>query len=141
MEISYNADELMKLVNSLEAFLKISFEKHILTCDTTRTEFSLEVTGSPSDTCNIYTLPHRVMKYFKPNVHLDHHHLLEDCKMKILLYQGHCIRVINQRKYIDEYLTNLMDNQAYLIIDFKMKFEAMYYREKRIDFYGNKGQS
>jgi hypothetical protein len=116
-----------------------SFEKHVSSCDTTRSEFSLEGISLSSDACNVCTLPHRVMEYFKANVHPDHHQLLEDCKTKILLYQGHHVQVINQQKYIDKYLTNITDDQAYLVMDFKMKFEAMYYREKTTDFYRKKG--
>lgn len=79
VQTSENADELMKLANSLEAFVKSSFEKHITKCDMTRTEFSLEGTGLSGDACDICSLPHRVMEYFKSNVHPDHYQLLEDC--------------------------------------------------------------
>ena len=89
LQTSKNADELAKLTNSLEAFPKSSFEKHVATCDTTKTNFSLEGAGSSGVACAICTLLHRVMEHFKANVHSDHHHLLEDCKTKILLYQGH----------------------------------------------------
>ena len=100
LQTSENADELMKLANSLEAFVKSSFEKHIATCDTTRTKFLLEGADSSSVACDICTLLHRAMEYFKANVHPDCHHLLEDYKTKILLYQGHCVRVVSQQKYI-----------------------------------------
>lgn len=86
LQTNENADELMKLDNSFEAFVKSSFEKHVANCDTTRIYFSLEGTGSSGDACNFYALPHRVMKYFMDNVHPDHHQLLDDCKTKKLLY-------------------------------------------------------
>ena len=41
---------------------------------------------------------------------------------------------------MNEYLSNLADYQAYLIMDLKMKFEAIYYREKNTELYGKKGQ-
>ena len=69
-----------------------------------------------------------MIQYFKDNVDLYHHQLPEDFKTRIFLYQGHRVRVVNQRKVINEYLRYLADNQAYLIMNFKINFEAMYYR-------------
>ncbi len=47
----------------------------------------------------------------------------------------------NQRQAIDTILSDLEGNEGYVVMDYKMKFEAMYYREKTADFYGKKGSS
>jgi hypothetical protein len=43
-----------------------------------------------------------------------------------------------QREAIDKLLQRLPSDQTHTIMDFKMKFEAMYNREKTLDFYGKK---
>jgi hypothetical protein len=47
----------------------------------------------------------------------------------------------NQCQAIDNILGDLEENQGSIVMDFKMKFDAMYYREKAIGFYGKKGSS
>ena len=115
-------DDLIKLTNALEAFVKRIFEHHVTNCDITKTNFSLEGTSLYCNACDVCALPHRVIKYLKDNVDPDHHQVLEDFQTKAVLYQGHHIRVANQKNVINEYLHNLADDQAYLIMDFKMKF-------------------
>jgi hypothetical protein len=81
------------------------------------------------------------MEYLKRHTDPIHHRLLDECKEKLFLYQGHHIRVAKQKVAIDNILKDLEDNQGYIVMDFKMKFEVMYYREKTTDFYGKKGSS
>jgi hypothetical protein len=67
---------------------------------------------------------------------------IEDAHEKFMLYMGHQVRVVNQNKKLDEYDEALKNHcrqernsQAIylnLIIDFKMKWEAMYQWEKTI---------
>ena len=58
-----------------------------------------------------------------------------------MLYLGHCVRVKNQRDCIDEIMASLLEHEAMAVMDFKMKFESMYFREKTTDIYGKKGLS
>jgi hypothetical protein len=76
---------------------------------------------------------------------------IDDAHEKFMLYMGHQVRVVNQNKKLDEYDEALKNHccqernsQAIclsLIIDFKMKWEAMYQREKTIQNYGKRGIS
>jgi hypothetical protein len=66
------------------------------------------------------------------------HVLLLDCRHTMKLYCAHHIRVLRQRKAIDNTLVTMPENQAHVFLDFKMKFEAMYYCEKTLEFYGKK---
>jgi len=133
--------ELTKLANGLEAFLKSTFEAHIGKCPVSKRNFAFARKGSSTGTCEVCEVPERVMRYFKSWIDPMHASLLDDCTHKIHLYRGHRIRVRNQREAIDELLDGLLLNQALIVLDFKMKFEAMYYREKTTDFYAKKGDS
>jgi hypothetical protein len=76
---------------------------------------------------------------------------IEDAHEKFMLYMGHQVRVVNQNKKLNEYDEELKNHccqernsQAIyltLIVDFKMKWEAMYQREKTIQNYGKRGNS
>lgn len=54
---------------------------------------------------------------------------------------GHRVCVTNQRYHIRKYLDELKCNQSFMVMDFKIKFQSMYYREKTTQFYGKKGES
>jgi hypothetical protein len=139
---SDDADDLKILANSLEAFLKSSFEDHIFKCRATNPEFAFAKQNSTEkEKCTTCTLSQVVIQYLKDRTEAVHHELLDECKQKLALYQGHRVRVANQRQAIDNILGDLEENEGYIVMDFKMKFEAMYYREKTTDFYGKKGSS
>lgn len=98
-----------------------------------------ECIGTVCDTCCI---PEKVTTYIKGVVpDRTHDQLFEDIAEKLRIYQGHRIRVAIQRHRIDFILENLVGHQAYMTPDFKMKFEAMYHREKTVEFYEKKGLS
>ena len=137
-----DADNLIIFSNSLEAYLKSAYEDHIFKCDGTNTEFAFASASCTSKVkCSTCTISQVAMEYLKRHTDPIHHRLLDECKEKLFLYQGHRIRVANQRVAIDNILKDLEDNQGYIVMDFKMKFEAMYYREKTTNFYGKKGSS
>jgi hypothetical protein len=139
---SNDSDDLKILANSLEAYLKTSFEEHIFKCCATNPDFAFAVENSAEkQKCSTCTLSQVVMQYLKERVEAMYHELLEECKQKLVLYQGHRIRVANQRQAINTILSDLEGNEGYVVMDYKMKFEAMYYREKTTDFYGKKGSS
>jgi hypothetical protein len=70
---------------------------------------------------------------------------------KMRLYQAHTLRVANQQKALEGYRQELYElcakeknteaRRLYIIIDFKMKWEAMYQREKTLDHFGKRGIS
>ena len=69
----------------------------------------------------------------------------------MMLYQAHTLRVVNQQKALEGYRQELYELCAkakytearylYILIDFKMKWEAMYQREKTTDHFGKRGIS
>jgi hypothetical protein len=70
---------------------------------------------------------------------------------KFLLYQAHVMRVVNQGLKLDEYEQRLYNlcceeqnedpTHLWLVIDFKMKWEAMYARETTVKNFGKRGIS
>lgn len=74
---------------------------------------------------------------------------LGDCVMKTQLFMGHRLRVLNQQKAIQEMHTNMSNDclqngeshECVVLIDYKMKFEPVYHREKTVDHYGKRGIS
>jgi hypothetical protein len=70
---------------------------------------------------------------------------------RMRLYQAHTLRVVNQQKALEGYRQELYKLCAkekntearllYIVIDFKMKWEAMYQREKTTDHFGKRGIS
>jgi len=98
VQTSEKTDNLVELVNTIEAFVKSSFKQRIMNCDVTRPDFLLEGTALSCNDCDVCALLHRVIQYFKENVDPDHHQSLEDCKTKIGVYQGHHVCVVNQQK-------------------------------------------
>jgi hypothetical protein len=91
--------------------------------------------------CSICDIPCNIIAYIQQHIHVNHHAFLNDCNLKLQLYCGHRIRVLAQREAINELLQQLPSDQEHIVMDFKMKFEAMYYREKTLDFYGKEGLS
>ena len=75
------------------------------------------------------------MKYL---VDEHHHGLMDDTYEKFHLCLGHRVRVKNKRARVDEFMNLLSEYEAMVVMDFKMKFEAVYYREKTTDFYEKK---
>lgn len=75
--------------------------------------------------------------------------VVDDCALKVKLFLGHRVRVINQqlaiRKQIEEMKQRCLENcgsdEAVLTIDFKMKLEPLYFREKTVEHYGKRGIS
>lgn len=129
------------LVDAMEAYLKGSYEKHLLTCAATNPDNAFDNTKTIIISCDICSTVHKGMAYIKQSTDEIHHELLGDCAHKIKLYQTHRIRVAVQRIAINAIMDGLTNVQALLVMDFKMKFEAEYYREKTTDFYGKKGSS
>jgi hypothetical protein len=74
---------------------------------------------------------------------------VKDAHHKMMLYQAHILRGVNQQKALERYRQELYDLYAkerntevrllYIVIDFKMKWEAMYQREKTTDHFGKRG--
>jgi hypothetical protein len=69
--------------------------------------------------------------------------------MKTQLFMGHRLRVHNQQKAIQEIHAQISNDclqigeshECVVLIDYKMKFEPVYHREKTVDHYGKRGIS
>ena len=89
-----------------------------------------------------------VEKLILPN-HDEALEVLTWCREKVHLYMGHRVRVLNQQIAIREAIEgmehrceeNKVSNEAHVILDYKMKFDAMYFREKTTEHYGKRGIS
>jgi hypothetical protein len=74
---------------------------------------------------------------------------LEGCNTKMLLFLGHRLRVMNQQVAIKNMFLgmehrceqNKTSDECVIVIDYKMKFEPCYFREKTVDHYGERGIS
>ena len=74
---------------------------------------------------------------------------VKGCTEKVTLFMGHRIRVTNQQIEIQKILDSMKDrclsgeksNECLITIDYKMKLEPIYYREKTVDHYGKRGIS
>ena len=72
-----------------------------------------------------------------------------DCEEKSVLFMGHRIRVTNQKLHITRLIDGMKErcrrgrksSEALVVLDYKMKFDAAYYREKAVDYYGKRGIS
>jgi hypothetical protein len=76
-------------------------------------------------------------------------HVLSDCSNKAKLYLAHRVRVINQQMAIAQVVQDIRADcavsgccsKALVVVDFKMKQEPMYFREKTVEHYGKRGIS
>lgn len=105
--------------------------KHLWNADWRRPPQNV-IRRGPDDAGDVCVLPLRALEYSKASVIPGHHQLLEDCKMTKLLCWGRHSEVDNQQKCIDEYLVIVKNDQAYLVVHLKMKFEVMYCRKKQL---------
>ena len=77
------------LANSLEAFLKTTFEDHIFKCCATNPKFAFAKGDFiEKQKCATCTLSQVAMQYLKEHTEEWHHALLDKCKDKLVLYQG-----------------------------------------------------
>lgn len=75
--------------------------------------------------------------------------VVDDCRDKAQLFFGHRLRVVNQQHAIAKLVQQMRErcvqqgwsDEALVVIDFKMKLEPLYFREKTVDHYGKRGMS
>jgi hypothetical protein len=63
--------------------------------------------------------------------------VVADCHVKLELFLGHCLRVLNQQRELHDLFSDMQSRcvenkatEALVVIDFKMKAEPIYFREK-----------
>ena len=70
------------------------------------------------------------------------------CEEKAMLYMGHRMRVTNQQMSIQKIFDHMKDEcvnngkkLCVITLDYKMKLDPLYFREKTVDHYGKRGMS
>jgi hypothetical protein len=74
--------------------------------------------------------------------------VVADCHVKLELFLGHRLRVLNQQRALHDLFSDMQSRcvenkatEALVVIDFKMKAEPIYFREKTSEHYGKRGMS
>lgn len=93
------------------------------------------------DNCNTCQIPFQAFHLLRYNLSNTHHDILSDSEQKAKLLMGHLLRVHNQRKRIQQLHDHLQTHDAMLVMDYKMKYEPVYFREKTVEHYGKRGMS
>lgn len=153
-------EDLLTLLRLAKAFLKYQFDTHVLRDHDCPSHSILHSLGakraSPNERfvldCSGCKFPFWVIHKIKGIVDDDRpdaNQVLEDATEKFQLFMGHRIRVVNQQLAINgilERMKNMCEisgssDEAMVILDYKMKFEALYFREKTVEHYGKRGIS
>ena len=152
--------ELDHLLILVKVFLKYQYDTHVShdsDCPSHSILNSLgshvcsSCEGTPVD-CVGCRFPFWVLEKVEELILPSHNEALEVlkwCREKIHLYMGHRVRVLNQQIAIRDAIegmeyrceANKHSNEAHVILDYKMKFEALYFREKTTEHYGKRGIS
>lgn len=86
-----------------------------------------------------------LLSRLQKTVALKYYHRLE--RGLILLahrterYMRHLMRVKNQSDYLTARLANIAEDEAIVILDFKMKFEPIFYQQRTLQHFGKRGIS
>lgn len=141
-------------------FLKRSFDRHVIK-ESERPSNSIshsvgakdcnkEQKGNPVG-CNGCKLPFHVIDEIARLAGANEElvEALGRCRAKMHLFMGHRARTVNQQRAIESISKRLkqqredqrFSNEALAVIDFKMKFGALYWREKTVEHYGMRGIS
>ena len=98
--------------------------------------------------CDVCLRPFQVVKNVMNAVGVDNEALLEviaDCKIKMELYFSYLIRANVQESRITEVFEEVErrppETCGVLLIDYKMKFEPIFFQESSKEFYGKRGIS
>jgi len=83
------------------------------------------------------------------DVHPSTLKLVDDCSEKARIFLGHRLRTINQQLAIQRLVEEMEEKclhtksatEAIVTLDYKMKLEPLYFREKTVDHYGKRGIS
>ena len=96
--------------------------------------------GGPleSGTCEKCQLPFKYLHYIGKMVSVIHLFILDHTKQRLKLYLGHCVCMLNQCQNIDELIQRTSDVEIWIVMDYKMKFEAMYFIQKTTKFFDKK---
>ena len=153
-------EQLNESLTLMKAFLKYQYDGHIkyeseCPSHSISHALGLEISTIPVDEapdCSACKFPFWVLERVKSLTKTEEsgvREVLEDCQRKLQLYMGHRVRVINQQRAIKRVIDNMREHcernkepeDAIVVLDYKMKFEAMYFREKTIEHYGKRGIS
>ena len=132
-----------KLLDKLEHFLKYDYVQH-RGIDPAAASHDISYglgRGSCTSSCSKCQLPFQIVHVLKKHSEQDVHVLLDNCAEKFQLYLAHLVRVHNQRERIQEIHDGLKPGECLILMDYKMKFDPVYFREKTLEHFGKKGLS
>ena len=101
---------------------------------------------------DIFSFYDKVKKVMKESGKYDADPILQDdmemwneditqCMRNFLDYRRHIAQAEDENKFDQEFYSNLKDDEAIVIMDFKMKINASMYREKQKDWFSKRGFS
>lgn len=143
----------LKQIDAIEEFIKFSYLEHIGSShdavhdqnfSLSEVQFQETVPLKRAD-CSTCMTPLQVVENIKNDISAarqDVKDVLKDVQEKLLLYYGHQHRCYNQEKRISELFGELRSDtatsNAIVLMDYKMKFEPIRYREKTTEFFREK---
>jgi hypothetical protein len=157
-----DAANMMAMLETARVYMKYGFDYHIKdssnVCRLRQLEYGLSsATGASGATLPVCYMCEQLFSFFeKLKVLLAGHvaeqsltFVLSDCSEKAKLFLAHRLRVVNQQVAIAQVIQELRTeclssnccSRALVVMDFKMKQEPMYFREKTVEHYGKRGIS
>lgn len=71
----------------------------------------------------------------------DDERRIDECLRRLDVYRSHLARHTSEEEFESNRIANLMDNQAYIVSDYKCRILSCFYREGQQKFFGKKGTS
>ena len=155
VQTTERADVLTKQIDATEQFLKFVYLEHIASDNDIFHNPNLALAEQVASNsrvlvpreshCSTYLTPFQVIKEIKDEAdaeRADISEALEEIKNKVVLFMGHQQRCHNQERRITELFEELKadstGSNSTILIDYKMKFEAIRFREKTTEFFGKR---
>ena len=147
---------LLKQLDAVEEFLKFTYLEHIDIDDDVLhsknfalAEATVFSSNNPRATsCKVCLTPFQILRNIEMNLEEKREDIisaLKEISHKTLLYMGHQHRCHNQEQRIASMFMDLNrdegEKSVVILVDYKMKFEAIRFREKTTEFFGKKGMS
>jgi len=157
---SETREDILQEMEHVCNYLKYGFDSNIcsndISCDLHNIKFGLSEEGNAATIfcygCKrSFYFFQRIKDYLLLDDDIDSSatDVIGDCIIKARLFMGHQLRVVNQQLAIEDINENMKHeceengklDKAVLVIDFKMKLEPVYFREKTLEHYGKRGMS
>lgn len=151
-------EKFLKDLEWVTTYLKYGFERHIWNktpCLLHDTEYGLNIQQVNrqndcvcNNCCSLFNFYARLKNVLvEIGAVASAIEVVQECSLKAKLFLGHKLRVINQQMKLQQMKDDMQASciahegsaEAIVLLDFKMKFEPIYFREKTVDHYGKRG--